>query len=163
MFIVLGIYNFAIYYIVCRGEGVNVKAVIHYGQNLFKVTLLSWFHFQNRMNILMAWSETNRETSVIILFLITVILQITTLVSYVEQRLLSCKILSGQLSWFAALPDLKFQKRPNFFFKTAKIVERFCKVCQNNPFGNSHNYESAATSWKHDCSACLRKYYWRLL
>ena len=47
---------------------------------------------------------------------------------------------------FAVLPDTKFQKRPNFFFKTAKLVGRFCKVCQNNPSGNSHNYESAATS-----------------
>ena len=26
----------------------------------------------------------------------------------------------------------------NLFFKTAKLVERFCKVCQNNPSGNSH-------------------------
>jgi len=48
------------------------------------------------------------------------------------------KIASGQHSKIAALPDPKFKKQPNFFFKTAKLVERFCKVCQNNSSGNSH-------------------------
>ena len=36
-----------------------------------------------------------------------------------------CKILSGQLSKLAVLLDPKFEKRPNFFFKTAKLIERF--------------------------------------
>ena len=48
------------------------------------------------------------------------------------------KIVSGQLRKIAALPDPKFWKRPNIFFKTAKGVERFGKKCQNNPSGNSH-------------------------
>ena len=36
-----------------------------------------------------------------------------------------CKFVSGQLIKLVALPDPKFKKRPNFFFKTAKFVERF--------------------------------------
>ena len=41
------------------------------------------------------------------------------------------------------MPDPKFKKRSNFFFKTAKLVERVCKQCQNNPSGNSHTSELA--------------------
>ena len=41
-------------------------------------------------------------------------------------------------SKLAALSDPKLQKRQKFFFKTAKLVERFSKKCQNNPSGNSH-------------------------
>ena len=56
---------------------------------------------------------------------------------------LPCKILSGQLSNIAVWSDPKFQKQPNFFFKRAKLVECFCKKCQNNPSGNSHAFELA--------------------
>ena len=54
------------------------------------------------------------------------------------KSLKACKIVLGQLSKIAAVPDPKFWKWQNFFFKTAKLVEQFCKVYQNNPSGNSH-------------------------
>ena len=65
-----------------------------------------------------------------------------------------------QLSYFAALSNPKFQKRPNFFFKTAKRVECFVYKSLNlSPSGNSHNYESAATSWKHDLEQVQRSWF----
>ena len=77
--------------------------------------------------------------------------------TYLYLMFLSWKIVSGQLSKLAALSDPKSKKRPNFFFKTAKLVDCLCKKCQNNPSGNYHTLESANLVNKH--GFCVKGYF----